>query len=101
MTPNVKRHLAAASEKLGHLLMWGIPILEALEVTAEECSDKTVAKAVRQMRTRAANGQGLLSETGNLFPKSVQLLLSAGERTGQLPKSCLIIAQVLRAESGK
>ena len=93
-----KQHLAAASEKLGHLLMSGVPILEALDVTAVECPDKAVAKAIRQMHTRAASGETLLPKAGSPFPRSVQLLLRAGEKNGHLDQCCLRIAQVLRAE---
>jgi type II secretory pathway component PulF len=99
MTTARKLKLAGALEKLGHLMMWGTPILDAMDVTADECPDKTLAEVIRRMRARIARGKSMFPEEAKQIPRSVQLILGAGETTGKFPRSCLISAQVLRAES--
>jgi len=101
MSDRRKREMAAAFEKLGHLFLAGVPFLQAVRVAADECRDRAVANALREIHRRVSIRQrvdDVLSEFGDTFPVSVQLLWKVGQKR-DLEQCCLRIASILRAET--
>lgn len=95
----LKREMAKFSRTLGTLLKEGVPILEALEVSAEGITNKVlnlrsmeVIKEVRQGNTLA----GSLKE--NHFPPLMASLIGIGEEGGFLEKSLLKVASSYEKE---
>lgn len=103
MNKSSKRELVVVFEKLACLMGVGIPVVQVLDVTIEECADKGVAEALRDMRHLAVTlKEGtILDDQKNPFPKSVKMLWHAGEKAGHLADYCQTIAKVLRAEVQK
>ena len=81
-----KSIIARFSRTLGTLLNSGVPILDALEITAKTAGNKVIYNAVRQAVTAIAQGDTIaqpLQETG-VFPPMVVQMISVGEKTGGL-----------------
>jgi len=100
MACSQKHDIAIAFEKLGNLLTSGIPFLQAVDTVGRESSDAAVARAFADIHDRVAartEAGGVLSEHGDVFPVSVQLLWKAGQKR-DLPECCLRIAAILKTE---
>lgn len=71
---------------LGTMLSSGVPILDALEVTAKTAGNRTVEKAIRYSRNQIAEGKTItqpLAET-QVFPSMVVQMIGVGEATGAM-----------------
>jgi type II secretory pathway component PulF len=76
-----RREILIAFGKLGEMLRSGVPLLDAFATVAEECMDRDVTRAFTAIHERASRNEdirGVLSEFGDLFPKSVQWMWRAG-----------------------
>jgi len=81
-----KSTVARFAYTLGTLLTAGMPILDALEITARTAGNRAVERAVLAMRTSISEGRTLADQLrrSNLFPRIVCQMVSVGEATGQL-----------------
>jgi len=71
---------------LGTMISSGVPILDALEITARTAGNVVIEKAIMNTRTAIAEGRTIaepLMETG-VFPGMVVRMIAVGEATGAL-----------------
>ena len=71
---------------LGTMISSGVPILDALEITAKTAGNVVVERAIMNTRTAIAEGRTIvepLMETG-VFPGMVVRMIAVGEATGAL-----------------
>jgi type IV pilus assembly protein PilC len=78
--------VARFTRTLGTLVQSGVPILEALRITAATAGNKVVERAVMQCRASVAEGKTLTEplKTSGVFPPMVTQMISVGEQTGAL-----------------
>ncbi len=78
--------VAKFTRTMGTMLGSGVAILEALDIVAKTAGNKTVEKAIYNVRTGIAEGRTMadpLAETG-VFPPMVCQMIAVGESTGAL-----------------
>jgi type IV pilus assembly protein PilC len=81
-----KTALSRFSSSLSTLVSSGVPILEALEITAETVSNAVVARGVRSIADGARQGEPLTKPLADhpIFPPMLTQMMSIGEETGAL-----------------
>jgi type IV pilus assembly protein PilC len=85
---NLMRKIAVArfTRTLGTLITSGVPMLEALDITARTSGNAVVEKAILEVRKAVEGGRTIvdpLRETG-VFPNMVVQMIGVGEQTGAL-----------------
>jgi type IV pilus assembly protein PilC len=78
--------VARFTRTLGTLISSGVPILEALDITARTSGNAVIEKALLQVRKALEGGRTLadpLRET-NVFPGMVTQMIGVGEQTGAM-----------------
>ncbi|MCP3143987.1 type II secretion system F family protein [Pyxidicoccus xibeiensis] len=85
---SVLRKVAVArfTRTLGTMLSSGVPILDALDVTAKTAGNRTVEEAIYYVRSKISEGKniaGPLAET-KVFPSMVVQMIGVGEATGAM-----------------
>ena len=78
--------VAKFTRTMGTMLASGVAILEALDIVAKTAGNKTIEKAIYDVRTGIAEGRTMadpLTESG-VFPSMVCQMISVGESTGAL-----------------
>jgi type IV pilus assembly protein PilC len=85
---------------LGTLVASGVPILEALGITAETAGNRVVKDAVMATRLSIEGGRTLAKPLGQsgAFPPMVVQMISVGEETGALDTMLTKIAQFYEDE---
>jgi type IV pilus assembly protein PilC len=94
---NLLRKVAVARfcSTLGTMISSGVPILDALEITARTAGNVIIEKAIMNTRTAIAEGRTIaepLMETG-VFPGMVVRMIAVGEATGALDAMLAKIAE--------
>lgn len=71
---------------LGTLVSSGVPLTEALDVTAGAVNNRVVERVVREMKRRVTRGSSLAGplETASVFPPMVVQMVAVGEETARL-----------------
>lgn len=87
---DIVRKIAVArfARTLGTLTASGVPILQALEITAQTAGNRVISDPMREVAERVKEGQSLaapLAKAG-VFPSMVTQMLAVGEETGALDK---------------
>ena len=83
----LKTAVARFSRTLGTMLVSGVPILQALQLTREAAGNRAVAEEIEAIYRRVREGENLarpLAESG-VFPPVVAGMVEVGEETGTLP----------------
>ena len=85
---DLMRKIAVArfTRTLGTLITSGVPMLEAMDITARTSGNAVIEKAIQQVRTAIEGGRTIvdpLRETG-VFPNMVVQMIGVGEQTGAL-----------------
>jgi type IV pilus assembly protein PilC len=78
--------VARFTRTLGTMISSGVPILDALEVTAKTAGNRTVEDGIYYVRTKISEGKniaGPLLET-KVFPPMVVQMIGVGEATGAM-----------------
>jgi type IV pilus assembly protein PilC len=78
--------VARFTRTLGTMISSGVPILDALDVTAKTAGNRTVEDAIFYVRTKISEGKniaGPLLET-KVFPSMVVQMIGVGEATGAM-----------------
>jgi general secretion pathway protein F len=78
------------------LLANGVMVLDALSITAEAISNRSIAEVIMSLSNRLKRGEGLavpLTETG-IFPRLAVQLVQVGEESGQLEEMLLRVADI-------
>jgi len=81
-----KVSVAKFTRTMGTMLSSGVAILEALDIVAKTAGNRTVEKAIYNVRTGIAEGRTMadpLTESG-VFPPMVCQMIGVGESTGAL-----------------
>ncbi len=78
--------VARFTRTLGTMISSGVPILEALRITARSAGNRVVEKAVMQARAAVTSGRTLSEplRTAAVFPPMVVHMINVGESTGAL-----------------
>ncbi len=94
---NLQRKSAVArfTRTLGTLLGSGVPILDALEITAKTSGNRVVSDAVMETRASISKGETIskpLAKHEAIFPPMVVSMIGIGEETGALEDMLVRIA---------
>jgi len=92
--------VARFTRTLGTMISSGVPILQALEVTASTAGNVVIKEAVDKTRVSIREGESIadpLKQSG-VFPPMVVQMISVGEETGELDKMLMKIAQFYDTE---
>ena len=84
----LKGIIARFGRTLSTLLSSGVPILPALLITRDTCSNMRVADAITEVHDRVKEGATIARplEATAVFPPMVTSMIDVGEQTGQLPE---------------
>jgi general secretion pathway protein F len=87
---------ARLSRTLGTLLYNGVPLLEALTIARQVCSNAAVAQLMELALERVRNGGSLASalDDERLLPSLALQMIQVGEQAGQLDRMLLKVAEV-------
>ena len=92
--------VAKFTRTLGTMISSGVPILDALQITARSAGNKVVENAVMYTRERISEGRTMadpLAETG-VFPPMVVQMIAVGESTGAMDTMLQKIADFYEEE---
>lgn len=106
--PLVKGIVAAGTfanfaRTLQSLLANGVPVIQALQITAQAVGNSVISEQLLRARDRVTDGtsiSGPLSE-GNIFPQVAIDMIAIGERTGDMPSALGHVAKRFEAELDK
>jgi len=78
--------VARFTRTLGTMVQSGVPLLEALRITATTAGNKVIEKAVLQCRNAVTEGKTLTEplKVSGVFPPMVTQMIAVGEQTGAL-----------------
>jgi type IV pilus assembly protein PilC len=99
---SVMRKIAVArfTRTLGTLIVSGVPMLEAMDITARTAGNAVIEKAINTVRRAVETGRTIvdpLRETG-VFPNMVVQMIGVGEQTGALDAMLQKIADFFEDE---
>ena len=79
----------------GTLIASGVPILDALSVSADVVNNRIFGEALASVYDRVRDGESLAGSLGReeIFPHMVMSMVEVGEATGGLPPMLEVIAQ--------
>ncbi|NCO69469.1 MAG: type II secretion system F family protein [Acidobacteria bacterium] len=85
---------------LGTLLSAGVPVLEALEITARTAGNAVIERSILIVRKQVEEGKSLAEplKTTNQFPPMVVQMISVGEATGAMDTMLNTIAEFYEDE---
>lgn len=80
--------VARFTRTLSTLLQSGVPLLEALHVTAKSSGNSVIETHVMQMRSMASRGEAMEKSlaSSSFFPELVVQMIAVGEETAELPR---------------
>jgi type IV pilus assembly protein PilC len=85
---------------LGSLLKAGVPILTALEITADTVANGVIGNAVNDVKVSVKEGETVAGPLGShaVFPPMVVQMIAVGEETGAMDTMLEKIAEFYDAE---
>jgi len=92
--------VARFTRTLGTMIASGVPILQALEVTAATAGNIVIKEAVDKTRASIREGESVAEplKASGVFPPMVVQMIAVGEETGELDKMLMKIAQFYDTE---
>lgn len=95
-----KVSIARFARTLATLVNSGVPILGALEIVAKTSGNKVVEIAVLSARTSIKEGENIASPLAQskVFPPMVTRMIAVGEKSGELEKMLVKIADFYESE---
>jgi type IV pilus assembly protein PilC len=92
--------VARFTRTLSALISGGVPILDALRITAKTAGNRIVENAVMDARERVTAGQTLAEplRASKVFPAMVVQMVAVGEQTGQLDNMLAKVADYYEDE---
>lgn len=93
--------LTRFSHTLSNLLSSGIPITEALDITAKAVVNSSYERAINDIKEEIKKGAsitGLLKQREDLFPSLLTSMVLIGEKTGTLEKTLKTVANFYEEE---
>jgi type IV pilus assembly protein PilC len=96
-----KLAIARFSLTLSTLLSSGIPLLDALEITANTAGNSFLEKVLLQVRKEVAEGKTIVDplKKAKVFPAMVTQIVNVGEQTGELDQMLEKLAAYYEEES--
>ncbi|MFP6664870.1 MAG: type II secretion system F family protein [Deltaproteobacteria bacterium] len=96
----LKASVARFSRTLGTLVSSGVPILDALTITARTSGNKVVERAAFRVRESISQGRTMLEPllASGVFPPMVCQMIGAGEMTGSLDQMLQKVADFYEEE---
>lgn len=78
--------VARFTRTLGTMISSGVPILDALDVTAKTAGNRTIEKGIQYVRTKISEGKNIAGPLGDtkVFPSMVVQMIGVGEATGAM-----------------
>lgn len=105
MGPVVKQiNLARFSLTLSSLLKSTIPIVDAVDITADTCTNVLYQEALHETAKKIKTGEplsALLRQTPKIFPPMVTEMVMVGERSGQVDSLLTELSEFYSAEVDK
>jgi type IV pilus assembly protein PilC len=99
---DILRKIAVArfSRTLSTLLSSGVPILQALDITARTAGNVVIETAILKVRTGVERGESFVDplKATNVFPNMVAQMIGIGEQTGALEAMLGLIADFYEQE---
>jgi len=94
------RDLVQFSRMLGRLLAAGIPLLEALRLTAGAVRGSEMLKLINQLVLQVRQGKGMVSllRVSKIFPKEGAEMIAVAEEAGQLDRMLEYVTQMFHRE---
>jgi len=85
---DLMRKIAVArfTRTLGTMISSGVPILDALDVTAKTAGNRTIEKGIQYVRNKISEGKNIAGPLGEtkVFPSMVVQMIGVGEATGAM-----------------
>jgi type IV pilus assembly protein PilC len=90
----VKVAVARFTRTLGTMVSSGVPILDALDVTAKTAGNRTVESAIYYVKQKISEGKNIAGPLGEtkVFPSMVVQMIGVGEATGAMDQMLSKIA---------
>jgi type IV pilus assembly protein PilC len=87
--------LARFARTLGTLIRSGVPILAAIEITAEACGNVVLSRALMDVQESVRHGESISGPLAKhaVFPSMVVHMMASGEETGSLDEMLGKIAE--------
>lgn len=81
-----KVSVAKFTRTLGTMISSGVPILDGLDITAKTAGNKTVERAIYQVRASISEGKTIAEplEKSGVFPPMVCQMIAVGEQSGAI-----------------
>ncbi len=97
----LKINLSRFSLMLSSMLGSGIPILEALSITAATVDNKVISRVIMDVRNQVAQGKNLAEPMrgSEVFPPIAISMVAIGEKAGTLEKMLMKVADYFDRES--
>lgn len=95
-----KNLIAGFCRTLGTLLVSGIPLVDALEITSKVGGNRVMEQEITRIQGRVRRGRSLnqLMEKGGLFPDMVVQMIAVGEQTAELDGMLIHVADYYEKE---
>jgi len=92
--------IAKFTRTLGTLVASGVPILQALEVTASTAGNVVISDAIQKTRVSIREGESIADplKASGVFPPMVVQMIAVGEETGELDGMLIKIADFYEQE---
>ena len=92
--------VARFSRTLSTLITSGVPLLEALDVTAKTAGNAVIEKAIMDTRKAVEQGRTIVDplRQSKIFPPMVTQMISVGEQTGAMDSMLTKIAEFYEEE---
>lgn len=86
--------IARFSRTLGTLINSGVPILEALDITAQTVGNMIISESIKLVNANIKEGESMVAplKQGGIFPPVVISMISVGEETGKVSDMLMKIA---------
>jgi MSHA biogenesis protein MshG len=96
----LKIQIARASRVLAMLNQSGIPILEALNITAQTIQNQIISDSFLKVREKVRAGEGLAKpiRNGKIFPPIMANMVAVGEKSGNLSEMLYKVAEYFEEE---
>ena len=87
--------LSRFSRTLATLVQSGVPILESLDIVQKTVGNTVVADVVEDVKQHVREGESIAAplERSDVFPKMVTRMISIGEKSGEIEKMLLKVAE--------
>lgn len=93
--------LSRVLASIGTLVASGVPLVQALEASAQAANNEIVKDALSDVKSRVSEGKEISQamSASNVFPPLVVQMVASGEKTGELPTMLAYICELYNQEA--